>query len=95
MPEPGVHPFFYLLDADMKIKMASGAGRDPIARFYEADSAPDELPEAVRIVVSDLVNRLEGPPRTSSERLTIEVLPLDGTSGPHIGVFISEADHRG
>ena len=88
-------PYFYVLDRELKIKMASGTGRNPIARFYQADSAPDELPEAVQALVKDLVNRLEGPPRTTSERLMIEVVPLEGASGPHIGVLISEGDQRG
>ena len=88
-------PYFYLLDTDLKIKMASGAGPNPLARLYGEDSAPDELPGTVGALVRDLADQLDPGSRTFVKGLSIEVVRLDGTAGPHIGVFFWEDDNRG
>ena len=56
------HPYFLLLDPDFRIKLASGTGPNPIARFYDAGSPVDRLPDPLATLVRDILARLAQQP---------------------------------
>ncbi|GAC1389788.1 MAG: hypothetical protein NVSMB31_06060 [Vulcanimicrobiaceae bacterium] len=82
--------YLYVLDGQFKVRLGPGTGPGPLARFFTEESNIDELPPAVLTVVQHLNAKLSGAASATLEGLRIQVVRMEGASGPHIGVFIDE-----
>ncbi|MDP9016886.1 MAG: hypothetical protein M3N19_01015 [Candidatus Eremiobacteraeota bacterium] len=82
--------YLYVLDKQFKVMLGPGVGPGPLAAFFTEDSSIDELPQAVLAVVRHLNAKLALPASATFEGLSIQVVRMDGESGPHIGVLIAE-----
>ena len=84
----------YVLDEQYRVILASTPSPDaPLNSFFTVERSADVLPTTIERVVRELTAEWRyGEPRPDQVDLLglrLNVFPLHGSAGPHIGLYVS------